>query len=58
MDCERSDRIREYAGPFRLVGLGARVVSDQRPEFGWVLLADPEGSEFDLEVSVGELDAD
>jgi hypothetical protein len=31
------------------------VVSDQRPEFGWVLLADPE---FDLEVSVGELDAD
>ena len=55
---KRSDRIREYAGPFRLVGLGARVVSDQRPEFGWVLLADPEGNEFDLEISVGELDAD
>jgi len=33
------------------------VVSDQRPEFGWVLLADPEGNEFDLEVSVCELDA-
>ena len=41
----------------RLVGLGARVVSDQRPEFGWVLLADPEGNEFDLEISVGELGA-
>jgi Glyoxalase-like domain len=42
----------------RLVGLGARVVSDQRPEFGWVLLADPEGNEFDLEISVSELEAD
>ena len=42
----------------RLVGLGARVVSDQRPEFGWVLLADPEGNEFDVEISVGELGAE
>jgi len=33
----------------RLVGLGATVVSDSRPEFGWVTLADPEGNEFDLE---------
>jgi predicted enzyme related to lactoylglutathione lyase len=33
----------------RLVGLGATVVSDNRPEFGWVTLADPEGNEFDLE---------
>ena len=41
----------------RLVGLGARVVSDQRPEFGWVLLADPEGNEFDVEISVAELQA-
>jgi Glyoxalase-like domain len=39
----------------RLVGLGARIVSDQRPEFGWVLLADPEGNEFDVEISVAEL---
>ena len=41
----------------RLTGLGARIVSDRRPEFGWVLLADPEGNEFDVEVSVAELDA-
>jgi hypothetical protein len=34
------------------------VVSDRRPEFGWVLLADPEGNESDLEISVGERDAD
>jgi predicted enzyme related to lactoylglutathione lyase len=42
----------------RLTGLGARVLSDRRPEFGWVLLADPEGNEFDLEVSLAERDAD
>ena len=41
----------------RLVGLGARIVSDQRPEFGWVLLADPEGNEFDVEISIAELQA-
>jgi hypothetical protein len=41
----------------RLVTLGARVVSDQRPEFGWVVLADPQGNEFCLEISRGELDA-
>jgi hypothetical protein len=32
----------------RLVGLGARVVNDNRPEFSWVTLADPEGNEFDV----------
>jgi hypothetical protein len=32
----------------RLVGLGATVVNDNRPEFGWVTLADPEGNEFDV----------
>jgi len=32
----------------RLVGLGATVVNDDRPEFGWVTLADPEGNEFDV----------
>jgi hypothetical protein len=32
----------------RLAGLGATVVNDNRPEFGWVTLADPEGNEFDV----------
>ena len=32
----------------RLTGLGATVLSDNRPEFGWVTLADPEGNEFDV----------
>jgi len=57
LDIMPSDRTQDQEMA-RLVGLGARVVSDQRPEFGWVLLADPEGNEFDLEISVGELDAD
>jgi predicted enzyme related to lactoylglutathione lyase len=35
----------------RLVRLGATVVNDSRPEFGWVTLADPEGNEFDVEPS-------
>ena len=32
----------------RLIGLGATVIYDNRPEFGWVTLADPEGNEFDV----------
>jgi len=32
----------------RLVGLGATVIYDNRPEFGWVTLTDPEGNEFDV----------
>jgi hypothetical protein len=32
----------------RLIGLGATVINDNRPEFGWVTLADPEGNEFDV----------
>jgi Glyoxalase-like domain len=32
----------------RLIGLGATVVNDNRPEFGWVTLTDPEGNEFDV----------
>jgi hypothetical protein len=32
----------------RLVGLGATVVNDNRPEFSWVTLVDPEGNEFDV----------
>ncbi len=42
----------------RLIGLGATIVSDPRPEFGWVLMADPEGNEFDVEISVAELEAE
>ena len=41
----------------RLIRLGAGIVSDRRPEFGWVVLADPEGNEFCVEISVAELDA-
>ena len=40
----------------RLTGLGATIVMDRRPEFGWVLLADPEGNEFDVEISLTQLD--
>jgi hypothetical protein len=32
----------------RLIGLGATVIGDNRPEFSWVTLADPEGNEFDV----------
>jgi hypothetical protein len=42
----------------RLTGLGARIIIDRRPEFGWVLLADPEGNEFDVEISLTELGAE
>ena len=35
----------------RLTALGANVVSDRRPEVGWVILADPEGNEFCMEPS-------
>ena len=41
----------------RLIGLGARVVSDGRPEVGWVILADPEGNEFCVEISAAEMRA-
>jgi hypothetical protein len=35
----------------RLAALGARVIDDRRHATpgGWVVLADPEGNEFDLE---------
>lgn len=38
----------------RLTGLGATMVTDNRPEFGWVTMADPEGNEFCVEVSLAE----
>lgn len=42
----------------RLTGLGATMVTDNRPEFGWVTMADPEGNEFCVEVSLAERRAD
>jgi len=41
-DCAQNEEIA------RLTGLGASVVNDNRPQFGWVTLADPEGNEFDV----------
>jgi predicted enzyme related to lactoylglutathione lyase len=41
----------------RLAALGATVVSDRRPEFGWVIMADPEGNEFCVEISLAEREA-
>jgi Glyoxalase-like domain len=41
----------------RLTGLGATIVSDRRPELGWVIPADPEGNEFCVEISRAELEA-
>jgi len=39
-DCSQDEEIA------RLIGLGATVFVDNRPEFSWVTLADPEGNEF------------
>jgi Glyoxalase-like domain len=33
----------------RLTGLGARVLDQQPPDAGWIVMADPEGNEFCLE---------
>jgi len=41
----------------RLTRLGATTVSDRRPDVGWVIMADPEGNEFCVEMSRAELDA-
>lgn len=41
----------------RLTGLGATIVSDRRPDIGWVIMADPEGNEFCVEMSLAERDA-
>jgi predicted enzyme related to lactoylglutathione lyase len=50
-DCTQDNEIA------RLTGLGASMVNDQRPEFGWVIMADPLGNEFCLERSLAERDA-
>ena len=57
LDVMPSDRTQDEEIA-RLTGLGARIVEDRRPEFGWVLLADPEGNEFDVEISLTQLDED
>jgi hypothetical protein len=41
----------------RLIRLGAIIVSDRRPDVGWVIMADPGGNEFCVEISRAELDA-
>ena len=41
-DCSQDEEIA------RLIGLGATVLNDNRPEFSWVTLADPEDNEFDI----------
>lgn len=56
LDLMPSDRTQDEEIT-RLVGLGARISSDRRPEFGWVILADPEGNEFCVEISQPELEA-
>lgn len=56
LDIMPADRTQEEEIT-RLTSLGAKIVSDRRPEIGWVLMADPEGNEFDLEISIAELDA-
>jgi predicted enzyme related to lactoylglutathione lyase len=57
LDVMPADRTQD-AEIARLTGLGARVVSDPRPDLGWVILADPEGNEFCVEISVAELESD
>jgi hypothetical protein len=47
LDVNPTDREQEEEIA-RLVGLGAMVVNDNRPEFSWVTLTDPEGNEFDV----------
>ena len=34
-----------------------KIVSDRRPDVGWVIMADPEGDELCVEMSRAELDA-
>lgn len=56
LDVMPADRTQEEEIA-RLTRLGATIVSDRRPELGWVILADPEGNEFCVEISRAELDA-
>jgi Glyoxalase-like domain len=56
LDIMPSDRTQDEEIA-RLIRLGATVVSDRRPGVGWVIMADPGGNEFCVEISRAELDA-
>jgi hypothetical protein len=56
LDIIPSDRTQD-AEITRLTRLGATIVSDRRPDVGWVIMADPEGNELCVEMSRVELDA-
>jgi predicted enzyme related to lactoylglutathione lyase len=56
LDLEPDDRTQDEEIA-RLVTLGATVVHDDRPEHGWVIMNDPGGNEFCLEMSAPELAA-
>ncbi len=56
LDIMPSDRTQDEEIA-RLIRLGGTVVSDRRPDVGWVIMADPEGNEFCVEMSRAELDA-
>jgi predicted enzyme related to lactoylglutathione lyase len=57
LDVIPADRTQD-AEIARLTALGATVITDPRPELGWVVLADPEGNEFCVEMSAAELASD
>lgn len=56
LDIQPSDRT-QHEEISRIIRLGATIVSDRRPDVGWVVMADPEGNEFCVEMSQAELDA-
>ena len=56
LDLEPIDRSQDEEIA-RLTALGATLLSDDRPEMGWVVMADPEGNEFCLEMSADDLKA-
>jgi predicted enzyme related to lactoylglutathione lyase len=56
LDLEPGDRTQDEEIA-RITALGATMVSDRRPEYGWVILADLEGNEFCLEMSAAEIAA-
>jgi len=56
LDIMPSDRTQDEEIA-RLIRLGATIVSDRRPDVGWVIMADPGGNEFCVEISRAELDA-
>ena len=56
--CLRSTDLTRDEEVQRILGLGATMVNDLRqPDRGWAVLADPEGNEFCVLLSDGELAA-